>query len=81
MTETIFVPISEAKANLSELVRQAADANVVLMKHSTAVALLIGAERFEEMIDEILDLKDRLRVYELGGVTIDIGQVRAALGL
>ncbi|HEX3732343.1 MAG TPA: hypothetical protein VHU91_05410, partial [Mycobacteriales bacterium] len=74
-SETILVPITEAKFTLSELVRQSADVDVILMEGEgegeTAASLMMGMDRYEAMVDEILDLKGRLRVYELGGVTID----------
>jgi antitoxin StbD len=77
----MMIAISKAKAKLSELVRQAADENIVLMNHSTPAAIIIGAERHEAMLEEMEDLRDRLSVYERTGVTIDADKLWAELGL
>lgn len=37
------------------------------MNHSTPAATMIGAERYEAMLEEIEDLKDRLSVNERTG--------------
>jgi antitoxin StbD len=78
-SETKLVPITEAKFTLSDLVRQSADADVFLMQGETAAAVLIGIDNFEAMVDEIHDLKGRLRVYELGGITIDMDKLTEAI--
>lgn len=77
----MMIAISKAKAKLSELVRQAADENVVLMNHSTPAAVIIGVQRHEAMLEEMEDLRDRLSVYERTGVTIDADKLWAELGL
>jgi len=76
-----MISISKAKARLSELVRQAGDEDVVLMNHATPAATLIGAARYEALLEEIEDLKDRLSVHERTGVTVSASKLRAELGL
>lgn len=76
-----LVPISKAKAKLSELVRQAAEEDVVLMNHATPAAVLISAERYDSILEELEDLRDRLSVHERSGVTISADKLMAELGL
>jgi len=53
-----LVPISEARARLSRLVREAADRDIVLMNHGRPAAILISAERYESLLEELEDLRD-----------------------
>ena len=76
-----LVPISKARARLSELVRQSRDEDVVLMNHSTPAAVIVSADRYEAILEEIEDLKDRLSVHERTGVTIPAEKLMAELGL
>ncbi|OCB56280.1 addiction module antitoxin [Mycobacterium vulneris] len=76
-----MVPISKAKAKLSELVRQAAEEDVVLMNHGTPAAVLISAERYDSILEELEDLRDRLSVHERSGVTISADKLMTELGL
>jgi antitoxin StbD len=59
-----MVPISEAKGRLSELVRDADDHEVLLMRHSRVAAVLISPARYEALLDELEDTRDALSVYE-----------------
>lgn len=76
-----LVPISEAKGRLSEIVRDCDDHNVLLMRHGRAAAVVISVRRYEELLERIEDLEDRLAVYEREGVTVGLEQVKAELGL
>lgn len=76
-----LVPISKARAKLSELIRQSRDEDVVLMNHAKPVAIIIGAERYDALLDELEDLRDRLSVHEQTGVTISARKLMAELGL
>ncbi|KLI05806.1 type II toxin-antitoxin system Phd/YefM family antitoxin [Mycolicibacterium senegalense] len=76
-----LVPISKAKAKLSELVRQAAEEDVVLINHSTPAAVLVSAERYDALLEELEDLRDRLSVHERSGITISADKLMAELGL
>lgn len=78
---SIMVPVSRAKARLSELIRQAADEDVVLMNHSTPAAVLISAERYDDLLEEMEDLRDRVSVHERAGVTVSADKLMAELGL
>lgn len=76
-----IVPISRAKARLSELIRQAADEDVILMNHSTPAAVLISAERYDDLLEELDDLRDRISVHERSGVTVSADKLMAELGI
>jgi antitoxin StbD len=79
MTMSTLVSISRAKARLSELVRQSADDDVVLTNRSTPAAVLISADRYDALLGEIEDLKDRLSVHEPSGVTIAANESTAGI--
>lgn len=78
---SILVPISKARARLSELVRRSRDDDVVLMNHSTPAAVILSADRYEAMLEEVEDLKDRLSIHERTGVTISADKLAVELGL
>lgn len=76
-----LVPISEARAHLSRLVRDAANDDVVLMNHGRPAAILISAERYESLLEELEDMRDRLSVHEREHVTMPLDKLSAELGL
>lgn len=80
MTSSL-VPISEAHAHLSRLVRESADDDVVLMNHGRPAAILISAERYESLMEELEDLRDRLSVHEREHVTMPLDKLGAELGV
>lgn len=59
-----IVPISEARASLSELVTETADHPVYLIRHGKPVAVLLDAAKYERLIDHIEDLEDTLAVLQ-----------------
>ncbi|MBY0440703.1 MAG: type II toxin-antitoxin system prevent-host-death family antitoxin [Mycobacteriaceae bacterium] len=80
MTNTL-VPISQARAQLSKLVRQTADQDVILMNHGRPAAILMSAARHEALLEEIEDLRDRLSVHERDHVTMPFSKLIAELGI
>jgi prevent-host-death family protein len=78
---TQLVPVSEAKAKLTALVRDSEAENVVIMNHGRPAAVLLGARRYDELMERLDDLEDRLSVHEAEGVTIDRDKLMAELGL
>jgi antitoxin StbD len=76
-----LVPISEAKARLSELVRDSDAEDVLLLRHGRPVAVVLSARRYEGLLEEIEDLRDRLSVHEREGLTVGLDAVKAQLGL
>lgn len=59
-----LVPLTEAKNHLHEIVRQAQDDNVVILRHGRPVAVVISPSTLDGLLEEIEDLKDRLSVME-----------------
>jgi prevent-host-death family protein len=76
-----LVPISEARARLSQLVREASEREVVLMNHGRPAAILISVEQYESLLEETDDLRDRLSVHEREHVTMPFEKFMAELGI
>lgn len=76
-----MVPISEAKARLSELVRDAEEDDVLLTRHGHVAAVVMSSERHEALLEQIEDLQDRLSVHEREGLAMDLEKVKAELGV
>ncbi|MFN8036507.1 MAG: type II toxin-antitoxin system prevent-host-death family antitoxin [Acidimicrobiia bacterium] len=81
-----LVPITEAKARINELVRNAENGErVVLMRHGRAAALIIGITEYEGLLEQIDDLDDRLSVLESvesdPTMRVPFEKVKAELGL
>lgn len=56
--------LTEARNKLSEMVRRVQDKPIWILRHSQPVAVLVSPARYEALLDEIEDLKDRLSIYE-----------------
>lgn len=78
---TQLVPISEAKGRLSEIVRDSDDEDVLLMRHGRPAAVVLSARRYEALLEEAEDLRDRLSVYEREGLAVDFDKALVSLGL
>ena len=76
-----FIPISEAKPRLAEIVRDSDDEDVLLLRHGRPAAVVMSARRWDAVNEEIEDLRDRLSIHERDGVTVDFDKVVAELGL
>lgn len=76
-----LVPISEAKDRLSELVRDSADENVILMRHGHPTAVLVSTEYLQSLLDDLEDAEDRLSIYEREHDAIPWEQARKELAL
>lgn len=76
-----LVPVSEARASLSALIKKATEQDITLMNHGRPAAVLISAERYDALLEEIEDLKDRLSVHERDGVTVSLDHLVAELGI
>ncbi len=81
----MLVTVTDAKARLGELIREAAEEDVVVARHGRPVAVLVGAERLDALLEELEDLKDRLSVYESAGseagLRIGFDKMAAELGM
>ncbi len=78
---TASIPISEAKGRLAKVVRDSEDHDVILLRHGRAAALVIGAERYDAIMEEVEDMRDRLSVYERDHLTISLDKLEAELGV
>lgn len=58
------VPISEARANLSDLVTETTDNPVYLLRHGKPVAVLVDADKYERLIDRLEYLEDTLAALQ-----------------
>lgn len=75
------IPISEAKAKLSEVVAESDSHDVTLLKHGRPAAVVMSAARFEALLEKMEDMDDRLSVYERDGVTMDFEKLASELGM
>lgn len=76
-----FMPISEAKGRLSEVVRDSDAEDVLLMRHGRPAAVVLSVRRYGALLEEMEDLQDRLSVHEREGLTVDFEKALAELGL
>lgn len=74
-----IVPISEARAILGDLVEEATEHEVYLLKHGRAVGVLLSVEAYEAVRDRIEDLEDEISVLRAGDAVpfVHEDQVRA----
>lgn len=57
-----IVPVSRAKATLTELVKDSETEDVILMRYGRPAAVIVSTERFEEMVERLEDLEDALAI-------------------
>ncbi|MGH9101892.1 MAG: type II toxin-antitoxin system Phd/YefM family antitoxin [Acidimicrobiales bacterium] len=81
----MLVTVTEAKARLGELIREAGEEDVVVVRHGHPAAVLVGAERYDAVLEELEDLKDRLSVYESAqsepSLRVSFDKMAAELGM
>ncbi len=79
----VVVPLNEAKPRLHELVRQADDEDVYLARHGQIACVMLAQHRYQDLLDEIEDLKDRLSVFESqdSDMQISLDKAKIELGL
>lgn len=78
---SILVPLSEAKGKLAEIVRDSDREDVLLLRHGRPSAVVISVPRYEALLEEVEDLRDRLSVHEREHLTMDFDKLSAELGL
>lgn len=78
-----LVPISEARAQLSAVIKRAADHDIFLMNHGKPAAVLMSPEHYQALLDELDNLQDRLALLELDDTSpgVPLDHVLADLGL
>lgn len=76
------IPVSEAKARLTELVRASDDEDVVLMRYGRPAAVLMSSDRYEALMARLEDLEDSLAVADAQGEkTESASEAFARIGL
>lgn len=73
-----MIPISEAKGRLSELVQAVRDdlgSTVLLMKHGRPAAVVVDAQYYAELLDQLDDAEDRLALLEPDDDVVDFDAV------
>lgn len=79
-----YVPVTEARDRLKELLDRVADRNVVLVRRSRPVAVMVAPDRYQGLVDRIENLEDELSVLHARlhpGGTVPLEKVKANLGL
>jgi antitoxin StbD len=76
------ISLTEARAKLDELVRDARADNIVLVRHGQPAAVMVSPEHYEGLLEEIEDLKDRLSLHgsESSDPNVPLGTLRSAMG-
>ncbi len=78
-----MVPITEAKARLSELVTlvraEHAGDTVLLMKHGRPAAVMVDAAYYAQLLDALEDAEDRLSLLERPDDVVDFDAALAVL--
>lgn len=72
--------MSEAKSQLSALIAASDDTDVLIADDEQA-AVLVSARRYDALLEQIEDLKDRLSVHERTGETISFERAADSLGI
>ena len=80
MSSISYIPVSEAKAKLSAIVRDSDVHDVFLMRHGRPAAVVMSHARFEALLEQMEDMADRLSVFEREGLTMDYEKLAVELG-
>lgn len=76
------VPIAEARAQLSAVIKRAVDGDIILMNHGRPAAVLMAPEHYRALLDELDELQDRLAVWEnQDAPAVPFDHVMAELGI
>jgi len=59
-----IIPVSEAKARLTELVRESGAEDIVLLRYGKPAAVLMSTDRFDSLMERLEDLEDSLAIAE-----------------
>ena len=80
----MLIPVTEARDRFRELIERLGEANVVLVRRSKPVAVVMDHARYERLLDRIEDLEDELSVLAAASdseARIPLATVKAELGL
>ena len=81
----LLVTLSEVRLRLSEVLRELPNRSVLILRHGRPVAKLVHVDVYEDLLNRIEDLEDRLSVYEAEKEPMDMRRswekVKAEAGL
>jgi phosphomannomutase len=69
-----------ATRELAKLVRDSDSVDVLLLRHGRPAAVILSTRRYEALLEELEDLRDRLSIHEREGLTVELDKVLAELG-
>ena len=79
-----LIPVSEAKARLTELVRKSGSEDIVLLRYGAPAAVLMSTDRYDTLMERLEDLEDALTLAEHQldpDETAPLAEVAGRLGL
>lgn len=77
-----LIPVSDAKARLTELVRESGTEDVVLLRYGRPAAVLMSTDRYDALMERLEDLEDSLAIADADTAdAISVDETRAELGL
>lgn len=77
-----LVPVSEAKARLTGLVKASQEEDITLVRYGRPAAVLMSTERYNALMERLEDLEDSLAIAEAKGEESEpIEEVFPRLGL
>lgn len=77
----LMVSAREARATFADLIRNASEHDVTILRNSKPVAVLVSHERYEDLIDQIEELQDLLSIAAREHDTVSLAEAAAELGL
>lgn len=85
MSREVFVNVTEARSKLPDVIRQSEEHPVILIRNSRPEAVVFSYRRYEDLLDRLEDMEDRLAVFESmqeeDHRKIPYDKVRSELGL
>ena len=67
-----FVQVTEARTRFSEFIRMAQDQAVWVLRHGRPAVVLVSPKHYEELLNEIEDLRDQLSIHESAAADPDL---------
>lgn len=61
-----IVPISEARSRLGDVIAEAEDREVYVLRHGRPAGVILSAEKYERLLNYVEDLEDSMSVHEAG---------------
>lgn len=76
------IAISQKPSQLTTLVSRARTEDVLLLRDDEPTAVLVSAERYQELLERVEGMEDVLAAYEMAGESdVEVGTLLKALGI